>query len=240
MYDLPRPSLFLGIIGCMDDLDESSAARTTRLAILFEGALGVVAVALGWLLSHDSAIGISLAGESVRGQWAAAGWGLLATLPLLVALVLLDWLPLAPLRRLHEIAHGLITGMFRGASVLQLAIVSLAAGLGEELLFRGFVQAGLSSLIGGEYGPWIALAIASVAFGVCHWLNTTYAILAMAAGLYFGLLLLWTGSLWTPIVAHAAYDFVALIYLVRPKHLIRSSVKSLSDLLPTDDALNDQ
>jgi membrane protease YdiL (CAAX protease family) len=124
--------------------------------------------------------------------------------------------------------------------VLQLAIVSLAAGLGEELLFRGLVQAGLSNLIGGEYGPWIALAIAAALFGVCHWLNTTYAILATVAGLYFGLLLLWTGSLWTPIVAHAAYDFVALIYLVRPRHLVRSGIERPSVLSPTDNRLNDQ
>lgn len=237
MYGLPRPSLFLGIIGGME---ESPAARTTRLAILFEGGLGLVAIAVGWLLSHDAAIGMSLAGESARGQLAAAGWGLIATLPLLVALVLLDWLPLAPLRRLREIAHGLIAGMFRGASVLQLAVVSLAAGLGEELLFRGLAQAGLSSWIGGEYGPWVALAIASVLFGVCHWLNTTYAILAMAAGLYFGLLLIWAESLWTPIVAHAAYDFVALIYLIRPKHLIRSDIARPSASPPTDNEFNDQ
>ena len=69
-----------------------------------------------------------------------------------------------------------------------------------------------------------ALAIASVLFGVCHWLNTTYAILAMLAGLYFGLLLVLTGNLWTPIMAHAAYDFIALLYLVRPNHLVRSSI----------------
>ena len=58
-------------------------------------------------------------------------------------------------------------------------------------------------------------------FGVCHWLNTTYAILAMLAGVYFGVLLMLSGSLWTPIVAHAAYDFCALVYLLRPQNLIR-------------------
>jgi membrane protease YdiL (CAAX protease family) len=92
------------------------------------------------------------------------------------------------------------------------------------LLFRGLAQAGLARLIGGEYGPWIALVAVAALFGVCHWLNTTYAVLAMLAGLYFGLLLLLTGSLWTPIVAHAAYDFIALVYLVRPNNLIRSSI----------------
>jgi membrane protease YdiL (CAAX protease family) len=105
-----------------------------------------------------------------------------------------------------------------------LVVVAAAAGVGEELLFRGLVQAGLSRLLGPVSGPWIALAAASVLFGVCHWLNTTYAVLAVLAGVYFGLLLMSTGSLWTPIVAHAAYDFLALLYLIRPKRLIRSGV----------------
>jgi membrane protease YdiL (CAAX protease family) len=37
------------------------------------------------------------------------------------------------------------------------------------------------------------------------------------AGLYFGWLLIASGSLWPPIVAHALYDFVALCYLLRPE-----------------------
>jgi membrane protease YdiL (CAAX protease family) len=77
------------------------------------------------------------------------------------------------------------------------------------------VQAGLTELLGGWYGPAAAVALASVLFGACHWLNTTYAILAMFAGLYFGALLLLTGSLWTPLTAHATYDFVALVYLIQ-------------------------
>ena len=64
--------------------------------------------------------------------------------------------------------------------------------------------------------------LASLLFGVCHWLNTTYAILAVLAGVYFGLLLIADGNILTPIVAHAAYDFLALVYLIQPQHLIGS------------------
>jgi membrane protease YdiL (CAAX protease family) len=130
-------------------------------------------------------------------------------------------LPLGPLARLRETTEEIVLQMFRGASFVQLAAVSIAAGLGEELLFRGLVQAGLTNLIGGPLAPWVALAAVSVLFGVCHWLSTTYAILAVLAGAYFGLLLILTENLWTPIVAHAAYDLLALIYLVRPSHLVR-------------------
>jgi membrane protease YdiL (CAAX protease family) len=207
-------------------MDQAQPGRTTLVALAFEGGLGVAALAAGWLLSHSPAIGMSLRSESAGGQFAAIGWGLAATVPLLAMLLVLDRFPIGPLKGLKEIAHDLIAGLFRGASYLQLAIVSLAAGFGEELLFRGLAQAGVARLIGTEYGPWIGLAVASVLFGVCHWLNATYALLAMLAGLYFGLLLVLTGSLWTPIIAHAAYDFVALVYLIRPNNLIRSTTES--------------
>jgi membrane protease YdiL (CAAX protease family) len=193
-----------------------------------EGGLGLLALLAGWLLGHWPAEGIDFSRWSSLAeagpQLQAAGYGLIATGPLLLALWTIDRVPLAPLRSLRRIAEELLPQMFAGASVLQLAVVSLAAGVGEELLFRGLVQGGLSRLIGDPAGPWIALAVASLLFGVCHWLNTTYAVAAALAGLYFGLLFWLTGSLWTPLVAHAAYDFLALLYLVRPNHLLGSRV----------------
>jgi membrane protease YdiL (CAAX protease family) len=112
--------------------------------------------------------------------------------------------------------------MFGGASLWQLAVVALAAGVGEELLFRGLVQAGLERWLGGVEGRIAALAIASVLFGVCHWLNATYAALAVLAGAYFGGLLLLTENILAPITAHAAYDFLALVYLVDPAKMLGS------------------
>jgi uncharacterized protein len=202
-------------------MTDSNPTRTTLVALLFEGGLGVAAFAIGWFLGYWPAIGMSVESGGTREQIEAIGWGLVATGPLILGLVAIDHIPLGSLTRLRETTEELVLQMFRGASLVQLAAVSIAAGLGEELLFRGLVQAGLANLIGGPHAPWIALAAASVLFGVCHWLSTTYAILAVLAGAYFGLLLILTGNLWTPIVAHAAYDLLALIYLVRPSHLVR-------------------
>jgi len=206
----------------------SSAARITCLALLVEGGLGIAALIIGWLLGHWPAVGMdfscwtSLA--EVRPQLDAAALGLVATAPMLAALWVIDRFPLGPLRSLRQLAEEYIPRMFAGAAVWQLALVSLAAGFGEELLFRGLVQAGLSRLIGSSAGPWIALAAASLLFGVCHWLNATYAAAAALAGCYFGLIFWASGSLWTPIVAHATYDFVALLYLLRANHLLHSRV----------------
>jgi len=193
-----------------------------RIALLFEGVLGAAALVIGWLVGHWPLVGIATSGNHLRQQILAAGWGLVATGPLLAALLIIDRFPIGPLRYLRDMTAEIISHMFGRASALQLAAVAVAAGFGEELLFRGLVQVGLSRLIPGPFAPWIALAAAAILFGICHWLNTTYALLAMLAGAYFGLLLLWTGSIWTPIVAHAAYDFIALVYLIRPSRLIGS------------------
>jgi len=202
----------------------SNVARTVWIALLFEGGLGVAALLVGWLVGHWPAIGMRQ-DIPAREQLEAAGYGLLAGVPLLVALLLIDRFPIGPLRRLRVAAQRIIRQMFAGASYLQLAMVAVAAGVGEELLFRGLIQEGLSRLIGGPFGPWIGLAVASIAFGVCHWLNATYAVLAILAGVYFGLLFALSGSLWTPIAAHAGYDFIALIYVLRPNPWRRPSVE---------------
>jgi membrane protease YdiL (CAAX protease family) len=68
--------------------------------------------------------------------------------------------------------------------------------------------------------------VAAGVFGVCHWLNRTYAVLATLMGVYFGLLLVWTGNLWTPILAHAVYDFVALVVLGWAENRISEPAKS--------------
>lgn len=195
-------------------------AETTRLALLFEGGLGLAALALGWLLNHSPLVGF--AHEEAARHIAAVGWGLVATGPLLVALMIVDGLPLAALRRVREIASDAILRMFSGASVLQLAAVSLAAGFGEELLFRGLLQAGLSRWLTSPEGQLAAVLITSFLFGLCHWLNTTYAILAMLAGAYFGVLLLATNNILAPITAHATYDFLALVYLIQPTKMLGS------------------
>lgn len=201
-------------------MDDPQPTETTRLALLFEGGLGLAALGIGWLLGHSPWVG--LPAVSAAQPIAAVGWGLVATGPLLVALLVLDRLPLAALRRLREMASAVILHMFGGASVMQLALVSLVAGFGEELLFRGLVQEGLSRWLGGWEGQLTALVLTSLFFGVCHWLSTTYAVLAALAGAYFGLVLLATQNILAPITAHAAYDFLALVYLVQPTKMLGS------------------
>ena len=143
----------------------------------------------------------------------SVGYGIAATLPLLGLLrwcLSTDW---GPMRRLVSLVANHLTPYLAGASAGGIVLLSLMAGVGEEVLFRGVVQAGL-----GERLPaWLAVGIASLLFGLAHWLTMSYAVFAALIGVYLGLLFLVTGNLLVPAVTHALYDIVALSVLVRLK-----------------------
>jgi uncharacterized protein len=93
-------------------------------------------------------------------------------------------------------------------------LIAALAGVGEELLFRGFLQ---TKLIDWTNAP-IGLVLASLLFGAAHALSKTYFLLATLIGLFFGWLAVHYHDLVAPIVAHTVYDFVALTYIARTRH----------------------
>ncbi len=173
------------------------------LAVLFEGGLGVLAAGTGWLIGSPP-------WTSLHWDVRDALYGIGATLPLLLIFLLcLRW-PFGPLKRIKAFAGEVIKPLFRACSLLDLAAISLLAGLGEEMLFRGLLQDVLSRWL----NPWIALVLASVLFGLLHLITPTYAVLAALMGAYLGWLYVRSGNLLVPVVAHALYDFFALSYFI--------------------------
>ncbi|MCH8043779.1 MAG: CPBP family intramembrane metalloprotease [Planctomycetes bacterium] len=174
------------------------------VAIGFELAVGLGALALGWALDQSPL-------EQLRWDGQAALWGAAAAVPPLAALQVGRRLPLAPLQRLFEVSERLVQQMFAGYGLLSLALVSAAAGIGEEMLFRGLIQ----PVIGEKFGIVGGVSAAAVAFGLAHPITRTYALVAAGIGLYLGWLMVWQDNLLAPIVTHAVYDFVALMWLLR-------------------------
>ena len=173
-------------------------------AILFEGGLGLLGLLLGTLLARPPL-------EQIMFDPADAALGVAASLPLMLALVVVMRYPLGPLKDLRKLVDELLVPMFRSCGVFDLAVIAVMAGIGEELLFRGLVQQAITE----RFGPLLGLASASILFGLAHPIMRTYAILAGLIGLYLGALLLRTENLLVPIIVHASYDFFALVYLVR-------------------------
>lgn len=142
----------------------------------------------------------------------ALAWSLAATVPLLLLLVLFPLGHWRWLREITRVIEELLVPLFANAPVGAVALVSLLAGVGEELLFRGVIQAGLEGLI----GPFTALMAASLLFGLAHAITPAYFVIATIMGVYLGLLYQHAGNLLIPVIVHALYDWIAIrFYLWR-------------------------
>ena len=191
--------------------------RFVDVAMYFEGSILLVAVLLAWVLGIE----LRSLGEI---SWPAVRWSVFLTLPLLAVMWVVSELPWAPFERIRREMDALIGQLFADASGLDIAMIALLAGVGEETLFRGVIQ----SVLGGWLTPWWGLAIASVLFGLMHFVTPTYALLATVIGAYLGSLFLLTGNLIVPILVHTLYDVVALAYLVHARRATHE--RSVADL----------
>jgi uncharacterized protein len=140
-----------------------------------------------------------------------AAWGFLAAAPLFVLFCSLWTTRVSWAANIRQTLEAKVRPLMVDWSVLQLAIISLLAGVCEEALFRAVLQGALTKGIGTVW----ALAIASAVFGLFHFVSPAYAIVATLIGAYFGVLWMFTDNLLAPITAHAAYDFAALVYFLR-------------------------
>jgi membrane protease YdiL (CAAX protease family) len=182
---------------------ERRARHVIATGSLLELALAALALALGAITA------VSPLGSF---SWNApdAAIGALATLPL-IALFRLAWTSRAPaLRKIRDELERVLPEIFGDASTAGLAMVSLAAGIGEEMLFRGFLQAWLETMLGSLGG----LLVASFLFGAAHPITAGYVVIATLMGGYLGWLWQASGNLLVPIVTHALYDLVVLRLLV--------------------------
>jgi membrane protease YdiL (CAAX protease family) len=103
------------------------------------------------------------------------------------------------------------------SSVLGAAVASLAllipASLWEELLLRGYAF----QVVRERWGDWGAIAATSLVFGAIHYLNAgaTPGALAVVilAGVFLGLVLVRTGSLYATWAAHLAWNATLVVVL---------------------------
>jgi membrane protease YdiL (CAAX protease family) len=171
--------------------------RLLPIVALGEGILLGTALAVAWGARMPLPLGRPVAGVV---------WGILAALALGVTnLAFLrargnGW----PGGALRHVCRMIVRPLFEHVRVWHIIVISVLAGLGEELLFRGVLQ------------PLIGLPLASLVFGVVHVGGrgfVGYGVWAACIGALFGWLMVATGGLLAPIVAHAVYDALALAYV---------------------------
>ena len=129
-------------------------------------------------------------------------------------------LPIRTIQSLSEYAEQQLGLLLNGLSVGQLIAVALAAGVGEELLFRGLIMQGMVGEMQTCTTQTLVLGIlvSSLAFGLAHPMSVTYVVFAFLMGLAMGVLHWYFQNLLVPIVAHWIYDAIIMIWLVNRRN----------------------
>lgn len=118
---------------------------------------------------------------------------------------------LAPLIELENSTMGMLEGMLVMDSpwemLFSVLVMAALPAVGEELVFRGFVQ----RLIGQWTGrPYVAILITSLLFGLVHF-QVQRLLAIVLLGIVLGLLFYWTRSLWISIFAHFLFNGIQVV-----------------------------
>jgi membrane protease YdiL (CAAX protease family) len=190
--------------------DPTLNVKTTATLIAGQSVMiGVAALASQILNVPNFGLGpdFLLSNDSIQA-------GFLATLPLFALAAILDVVEkyVPALEDVSKATQRSVLALMGGERQLGAAIVialalGAAAGIGEEMLFRGVLQSELSN----NMGELLALGSSAVIFGLLHAVTPLYAFLAGLASLYFGELYIQYHNLAVPIVCHGIYDVGALV-----------------------------
>jgi len=188
----------------MAKLGKSSISSLAALG--FQAGIGLVGLVAVWLFDIPMQWGdMGLAG--------AVFFGALGALATYFSILLASRIPGLFPDNLDQQMRGLYN-FARSYSWPVLVSLSVLAGVGEELLFRGAVQGWLLQ----HTGPWTAVIAASVLFGLVHYVSFTYFLMATGLGLILGTAYQLSGSLELVMAWHALYDMVAIFCLLRFPH----------------------
>lgn len=168
-------------------------SRTAFLRLEWILSLALAVVSLAWGAWRDLPFGTLLVptpGRVLGG--ALAGAALWSTIPLLLR---------SP--GMRRIWHDVLCPFAATLSTRDVVTVAALSGLTEELFFRGVLL------------PETGVVVSSLCFGALHALTATYFAWATAVGAGMSALTLASDSLVVPIVAHATYNFGALLLLRR-------------------------
>ena len=192
------PVLALAQVALARDLtvERTQAYVTSAVTILL---LAVTSLALGTRLVGMDGMGLRIEAGGVAnlGVWAAVTFAFgMATLWLFrVVRRMGGWVES---RLVHELIP--VTPRERGL----FAGLSLCAGLGEELAYRGYA---IPAVLVAGGSATVALALTSVAFAFLHSYQGVLGIVRTGVvGMIMGAVFLHTGSVWPAVVAHMVID----------------------------------
>lgn len=106
-----------------------------------------------------------------------------------------------------QIVKLLMSGTSVGSLIISLLIIGVLAGLSEELFFRGTLQRLMTPSRGSAH---VAVWVTAFIFSAIH-LQFFGFFPRLLLGAYLGYLLVWTGSLWVPILIHVLNNSIVVL-----------------------------
>lgn len=189
--------------------DDDEGVRPFAFFVLLEAGLAPTSLILGWVFGFSPLFDFSW-------NLKAAVAGIAAALPMLFFLALTIRWPIGPLARIKAFFDRELAPLLGGCGWSDFLLISMAAGVGEELLFRGLIQGALTKL----FGPVAGVASAAILFGLLHPVSLAYVIVATLLGAYLGVVWIMTGNLLSVMIAHGLYDFIALLILMSARKAV--------------------
>ncbi|NNE55957.1 MAG: CPBP family intramembrane metalloprotease [Flavobacteriales bacterium] len=106
-----------------------------------------------------------------------------------------------------ELTEKMLVMEGTGDLIFNVLLVGVVPAICEEFAFRGVLQSQLSKAFGNVHvGIWVS----AILFSAIH-LQFYGFLPRMILGAFFGYLLIWTGSIWAPILAHLTNNAVGVI-----------------------------
>ncbi len=132
------------------------------------------------------------------------------------------------LKEMEEQAGKLTEAFLDSESLNQFAInlimIAIIPAIGEELLFRGVIQRIFSEWTKNNH---VGILIAAIIFSAFH-LQFYGFLPRLAMGIFFGYLLLWSRSVWMPILAHFVNNGIAVtVYYIFGDEFVNKDVDAL-------------
>ncbi|MDE5840107.1 MAG: CPBP family intramembrane metalloprotease, partial [Muribaculaceae bacterium] len=110
-------------------------------------------------------------------------------------------------RQAEELTKGLISTTDIFPTLINILIIGVLTGIGEEFFFRGAFQ---RMLIWCRVNPHVAIWTAAAVFSALHFQFFGF-IPRMLLGALFGYLYYWSGSIWVNAFAHALNNSLVII-----------------------------
>jgi membrane protease YdiL (CAAX protease family) len=176
---------------------------------------------IGWFL-HTSALGfLSLKNRPSFARIILSSVVMFSVLPLVNFLGSLNERMSLPdflggverwMQRLEEQGDNLLQVFLqfnhRGDFWINLFVIAVLPGIGEELLFRGVIQ---RLFIDWTRNRHAGILVTAALFSIFH-MQFYGFVPRMLMGVMFGYMLVWSGSLWYPILAHFINNGMAVFY----------------------------